>query len=108
MRTEARAEPGEPRHLPQVGEELLDLALQLVPLLFALHLAGATHAARLLGMPLLRRAVKLVAATFALPSLRLVRGRARDAGGEAAEGGAESGVVERANETLAFSSRAGG
>ena len=44
VRTEAGAEPGEPRDLPEIREELLDLALKLVHAALPVHLRKSVPA----------------------------------------------------------------
>ena len=90
MRAEAGAQAREAGHLPEIGEQLLDLLLELVHVPLPLHDADKrTHARNLLGMKPIRRLLKLARAAFGVLLLRLVRRRAAGAGGQAPEAGRE-------------------
>src|SRR6185503_5305278 len=62
--TESAADSGEPRHLPEVGEELLDLPLQAVDVARG-HRGDVTPRDTIERMPPVRRILKLIAAAFA-------------------------------------------
>ena len=66
MWAETGSQSREARHLPEIGEQLLDLALQLVEIPLVCHLRQAYPRRSLLGMARIRRLVKLAAAAFAL------------------------------------------
>ena len=78
VRAEARAQAREARHLPEVGEQLLDLLLELVHVPLPLHVAEKrTHARNLLGMQRIRRLLKARSWPRSRCCVyRLVRGRA--------------------------------